>query len=140
MSAVGRPFIVTLLGVIVIIFGILGIIAGIGGLFSGTGVLIALVTIILGLIYVLVARGLFRGSGGARFIIAIVTVLHLHLGDDHVLEQQRLGHTLLRGHDPGDRRVAHPAVAVHAQGHGVLQEQLSLVVTSWAVGCCHPTA
>jgi uncharacterized membrane protein HdeD (DUF308 family) len=80
MSAVGRPFIVTLLGVIVIIFGILGIIAGIGGLFSGTGWLIALVTIILGLIYVLVARGLFRGSGGARFIIAIVTVLHLLTG------------------------------------------------------------
>ena len=80
MSAVGRPFIVTLLGVIIIIFGILGIIAGIGGLFSGTGWLIALITIILGLIYVLVARGLFRGSGGARFIIAIVTVLHLLTG------------------------------------------------------------
>jgi uncharacterized membrane protein HdeD (DUF308 family) len=79
MSAVGRPFIVTLLGVIIIIFGILGIIAGLLGLFSSEW-LIALITIILGLIYVLVARGLFRGSAGARFIIAIVTVLHLLVG------------------------------------------------------------
>ena len=79
MSTVGRPFIVTLLGVIIIIFGILGIIAGLLGLFSPEW-LIALITIILGLIYVLVARGLFRGSAGARFIIAIVTVLHLLVG------------------------------------------------------------
>ena len=79
MSTVGRPFIVTLLGVIIIIFGILGIIAGLLGLFSSEW-LIALITIILGLIYVLVARGLFRGSAGARFIIAIVTVLRLLVG------------------------------------------------------------
>ena len=79
MSAVGRPFIVTLLGVIIIIFGILGIIAGLLGLFSSEW-LIALITIILGVIYVVVARGLFRGSGGARFIIAVVTVLHLLVG------------------------------------------------------------
>lgn len=80
MSAVGRPFIVTLLGVIIIIFGILGIISGVLGLFSGEGWLVALVTAILGLIYVLVAKGLFNGSGGARLIIAIVTVLHLIAG------------------------------------------------------------
>jgi uncharacterized membrane protein HdeD (DUF308 family) len=79
MSAVGRPFIVTLLGVIIIIFGILGIIGGVLGLFSSEW-LIALITIILGLIYVIVARGLFSGSGGARLLIAIVTVLHLIVG------------------------------------------------------------
>jgi len=75
-----RPFGVSLLTVIIVISGILGIIGGIVALLdfgNSVGLISALVVLLVGLIYLLVAKGLWNGSSGARLIVAIVTVLSL---------------------------------------------------------------
>ena len=73
MSAIGRPFIVTLIGVLTIIFGIIEIINGLIAMFS-TGFWGGLWQIIVGIIYIALARGLMGGSGVVRLIVAIVTI------------------------------------------------------------------
>jgi hypothetical protein len=84
---------VTLLGVLVIISGILYVISGIIALiaYAGTGgdltsnqrtiILVAGIAVLLfGIIELAVARGLFRGSNGARIIVAVVNVLTIISG------------------------------------------------------------
>lgn len=79
-----RPVGVSLLAVLIVVGGVLYILGGIalailgGGADGGvvvvaSGVVIALV----GVIYLLVARGLWHGSGGARFLVTAVTILAL---------------------------------------------------------------
>lgn len=80
-----RPFGVTVLGVLIIISGVLGLVAGIMQMFNlggamDTSFFAALVLAVIGLVYLLVARGLFRGSRGSRFIVAVVTVISLAHG------------------------------------------------------------
>lgn len=75
-----RPFGVSLLTVIIVISGILGLIAGIVALLNfndNVGLISALILVAVSVIYLLVARGLWNGSGGARLVVAIVTVLSL---------------------------------------------------------------
>lgn len=80
MSVVGRPFIVTLIGVITIIFGIFEVINGLITMFSGNGFWGGLWAIIVGLIYILLARGLMGGSGIVRLLVAIITILNIIAG------------------------------------------------------------
>lgn len=78
-----RPFGVSLITVIIIISGALGVIAGVVALLDvrdSIGLISGLVMLAVGLVYILVARGLWNGSGGARLIVAIVTVLSLANG------------------------------------------------------------
>jgi hypothetical protein len=93
-----RPGGVTLLGVLVIISGVLYVIAGLIALiaYAGSGGvgaavpitdnqrLLVLVTgiavLVFGLIELAVARGLFRGSNGARIIVAVINVLTIISG------------------------------------------------------------
>lgn len=93
-----RPGGVTLLGVLVIISGILYVISGLIALIAyagsgGTGVngdltnnqrlvvlVVGIAVLLFGLIELAVARGLFRGSNGARIIVAIVNVLTIISG------------------------------------------------------------
>ena len=97
-TPVKRPGGVTLLGVLVIISGILYLIAGIIALiaYAGSGgvgttseltgnqrivtLVVGIAVILFGLIELAVARGLFRGSNGARIIVAIVNVLTIISG------------------------------------------------------------
>lgn len=75
-----RPFGVSLLTVIIVISGVLGIGAGIVALLDfgdSVGLISALVVLLVGLVYLLVAKGLWNGSAGARLVVAIVTVLSL---------------------------------------------------------------
>ena len=75
-----RPFGVSLLTIIIVISGILGVIAGIVALldFGDTvGLISGGIVLLVGVIYLLVAKGLWNGSSGARLVVAIVTVLSL---------------------------------------------------------------
>lgn len=86
-----RPIGVTLIITLTVISGLLGLAAGalIAALHknddlirrteesSGTLLTIGVVSAVIGLIYLLVARGLSRGSGFARFLVALVSVLNL---------------------------------------------------------------
>jgi hypothetical protein len=78
-----RPFGVSLLTVIAVFYGAYAVAIGILALVAGgtsTIVGAAAGTIFIGLIYLLVARGLWRGSSFARLIVTIVTVLSLTAG------------------------------------------------------------
>jgi hypothetical protein len=97
-SPVKRPGGVTFLGVLVIISGILYVISGIIALIAyagsgGSGVtgeitdnqrlvvlVVGIAILLFGIIELAVARGLFRGSNGARIIVAIVNVLTIISG------------------------------------------------------------
>lgn len=73
-----RPFGVTIVFIVVLVSGALAVIAGIWRLFNredGVGWISAAVTIAIGAIYLLVARGIANGSRGARFLVALVTLL-----------------------------------------------------------------
>ncbi len=75
-----RPLGVSLVFVVILISGVLAVVAGIWRLFNrgdDIGWIAALVVILLGLIYLLVAKGIANGSRGARFVVAIVTVLSI---------------------------------------------------------------
>ena len=75
-----RPFGVSLITVVIVISGVLGVIAGVLALLDFTdnvGLISGLIVLAVGLIYLLVARGLWNGSGGARLVVAIVTVISL---------------------------------------------------------------
>lgn len=78
-----RPVGVTIVGVLILIAGVFYVVGGlisiIGAAADGFTPLIALtvVLLIIGLIYLLVARGIFSGSRGARLIVGIVTVLQM---------------------------------------------------------------
>ena len=78
-----RPIGVTIIGAVIVIEGILLLLGGILGLFTGQDgvpILVPIITGIIGLVYVLVARGLFRGSGGARLLVGILTLISLVIG------------------------------------------------------------
>lgn len=88
-----RPGGVTFLGVLVIISGILYVLSGLLALvaYAGSGgdltsnqrtviLVIGIVILLFGIIELAVARGLFRGSNGARIIVAIVNVLTIVAG------------------------------------------------------------
>jgi hypothetical protein len=78
-----RPFGVSLLTVIVVFYGAFAVAVGILALIAGgTSAVVsaAAATIFIGLIYLLVARGLWRGSSFARLLVTIVTVLSLAAG------------------------------------------------------------
>jgi hypothetical protein len=87
--ATSRPFGVTILMVLIFIMGLLSAVAGVVALVArndvaaeagldGNQVLwYAIFAIVIGVIYLLVAGGLGRGSGLARFVVALVTVLNL---------------------------------------------------------------
>lgn len=81
-----RPFGVSLLVIIIVIYGISAIVTGILGLLSvfgdlGTGVLIlSALVLLIGLVYLLVAKGLWNGSRGARLIVTIFTLIALVTG------------------------------------------------------------
>lgn len=75
-----RPFGVSLLTVIIVISGILGLVGGIVALLDfgdSVGLIGALVVLAVSVVYLLVARGLWNGSAGARLVVAIVTVISL---------------------------------------------------------------
>ena len=75
-----RPIGVSILTVMIVISGVLGIVAGIVALVDvgdSLGLISALLLLVFGLIYLLVAKGLWNGSRGARLIVAIVTWLSL---------------------------------------------------------------
>ena len=77
-----RPIGVTIIGAIIVIEGILLLIGGILGLFTiqdGVPIFVPIITGVIGLVYVLVARGLFRGSG-ARLIVGVLTLISLVIG------------------------------------------------------------
>lgn len=81
----GRPFGVTLVGILVIIAGISYVISGILGIFNAdlrasVGLLSIIVVLVLGLIYLAVAKGLFDGNSFSRFLVGIVTVVALLFG------------------------------------------------------------
>lgn len=84
-AKVDRPFSVTIVVAVVFIAGVLGVVAGFMRIFgwgvpdSERNVLAGLITVGIGLIYLLVARGIARGSGFARLLVAIVTVLNMAL-------------------------------------------------------------
>lgn len=78
-----RPIGVTIIGAVIVIQGVLGVIAAILGLFSRQDGVPLWVPIILGLIsviYIVIARGLFRGSGGARLVVGLLTLIALIMG------------------------------------------------------------
>ena len=97
-SPVKRPGGVTFLGVLVIISGILYVISGLLALiaYAGSGgvgstteltnnqrlviLVVGIAVLLFGIIELAVARGLFRGSNGARIIVAIVNVLTIVSG------------------------------------------------------------
>jgi hypothetical protein len=84
-ARVDRPFSVTIVVAVIFIAGVLGVVAGFMRIFgwgvadSEKNVLAGLITVGIGLIYLLVARGIARGSGFARLLVAIVTVLNMGL-------------------------------------------------------------
>lgn len=75
-----RPIGVSIITIIIVISGVLGVIAGVLALLNfkdNVGLVSGLIVAVVGLIYLLVAKGLWNGSGGARLIVAIVTVISL---------------------------------------------------------------
>ena len=76
-----RPFGVTLVFLVILLSGLVAIVAGIVRLFTrgdadnNVTLVAALVTILIGLIYLMVAKGIASGSRGARFVVAIVTIV-----------------------------------------------------------------
>jgi hypothetical protein len=75
-----RPVGVSIVTIIIVIWGVLGLIAGVVALldFKDNVVLYSgLIMLAVSLVYLLVAKGLWGGSGGARIIVAIVTVISL---------------------------------------------------------------
>jgi hypothetical protein len=68
-----RPFGVTLVAIIAWLNGLFEIIGGIFHVFTWAGI----VSIILGIITIAVSLGLFRGSGTARTILAIVFAVNV---------------------------------------------------------------
>lgn len=78
-----RPFSVSVVFVVILISGLLGVVAGVIRLFNrgdDLGWVSAAVTIVLGLVYLLVARGIANGSRGARFLVALVSILWIVVG------------------------------------------------------------
>jgi predicted membrane channel-forming protein YqfA (hemolysin III family) len=74
---------VSIVFVIILIEGALGVVAGIIRLFNrgdDLGWVSAAITIALGLIYLLVAKGIANGSRGARFLVALVSILWIIVG------------------------------------------------------------
>jgi hypothetical protein len=81
----GRPFGVTLVGILVIIAGISYVFTGIVSIFNADlrasiGLLSIIVILVLGLIYLAVAKGLFDGNNFSRLLVGIVTVVALLFG------------------------------------------------------------
>jgi len=77
---------VWILGVLVIISGILYVISGLLGILASSSsdltsnqkttlLVISIVILLIGIIEIAVARGLFRGSNGARLIVAVLNIL-----------------------------------------------------------------
>ncbi|MET0976984.1 MAG: hypothetical protein ABWX82_15085 [Leifsonia sp.] len=90
MNAVARPGGVTFIAVLVWIQGFFDIVAGLILLFNqnnaplledfgGSGGLItsAIIYILVGIIIIVIARGLLRGSNGARVIVTVVELITL---------------------------------------------------------------
>jgi lysylphosphatidylglycerol synthetase-like protein (DUF2156 family) len=89
-SVARRPVAVTVIAVLVVISGILGVIGGLilvlaqdnADVLRETGessnflLTAGIVGIIVGLIYLAVARGLLRGSNGARGVVAVVSIIN----------------------------------------------------------------
>lgn len=79
-----RPFGVTLVGLLVVLGGIAAILTGVLGLFSGdsvgVGLVVMIVMIVIGLIYLVVAKGIFTGSNGARMLVALFTLIGIVQG------------------------------------------------------------
>jgi hypothetical protein len=89
-----RPGGITLLAVLIVISGLLGLIGSIAviigrgnddfvrdtGVGSSTLLWVGIVGVIIAVVYLLVARGLTRGSGLARGLAALVAVLSLASG------------------------------------------------------------
>ena len=74
-----RPFGVTIVFLVVVLTGLYAVVVGILRLFNreespNASLVAALLTIAVGVIYLLVARGIARGSRGARFLVALVTI------------------------------------------------------------------
>jgi hypothetical protein len=84
-SRVDRPFSVTIVVAVIFIAGLLGVVAGFMRIFGwgvdevDRNVLAGLITIGIGVVYLLVARGIAGGSGFARLLVAVVTVLNMAL-------------------------------------------------------------
>ena len=81
----GRPFGVTLVGILVIIAGIGYVFTGVVSIFNADlrasiGLLSIIVILVLGLIYLAVAKGLFDGNNFSRLLVGIVTVVGLLFG------------------------------------------------------------
>ena len=89
-----RPGGITLLAVLIVVSGLLGLIGSIAviigrgnddfvrdtGVGPGTLLWVGIVGVIIAVVYLLVARGLTRGSGLARGLAALVAVLSLASG------------------------------------------------------------
>lgn len=77
-----RPFGISFVFIVMLLTGLFTIVVGVMRLIVRDGensvtVVAGLVTVAVGLIYVLVARGVARGSRGARFLISFVVVLSI---------------------------------------------------------------
>ena len=93
-APVRRPAGITLLAVLIVVSGLLGLIGSIAviigrgnddfvgdtGVGSSTLLWVGIVGVVIAVVYLLVARGLTRGSGLARGLAALVAVLSLASG------------------------------------------------------------
>ena len=81
----GRPFGVTLVGILVILAGLSYVISAVVAIFNAdlrasVGLLSSIAVLIFGLIYLAVAKGLFDGNNFSRLLVGIVTVVGLLFG------------------------------------------------------------
>lgn len=77
-----RPFGVSIVFLLMLLTGLYSVVVGVLRLIDRDGensitVFAGLVTIAIGLIYVLIARGVARGSRGARFLTSVVVVVSI---------------------------------------------------------------
>lgn len=77
-----RPFGVSFVFIVMLLTGLYTIVAGVLRLIDRDGansvtVVAGLVTVAVGLIYLLVARGVARGSRGARFLVSFVVIVSI---------------------------------------------------------------
>ena len=90
MSAVARPFGVTLVGILVVIAAIGSIIGSVLGLLdadvrAGAGLIAMIILLVIGLIYLALAKGIFDGNNFARLVIGFMSVIGLISGVYHLI-------------------------------------------------------
>lgn len=79
MTTAARPLGVSVVSILILLTGIGLLIRGILGLVRGgegpAGIVVAILLLVVGLVYVLVAKGIWNGSGVARLVVTILSVI-----------------------------------------------------------------